>query len=567
MRLFYAAALLCSISLLVAADPKMICFSTQPNAYLTDHAAEIKKSYDGFFFSGGSWEDAAVRFADTGEAPPAAQAWMEEARRNLTALRRAGVTENFLTVYYPADGAWPTAERLLSSAYTKHMADQYTAIGAAAKRLGFRGVAIDIEYPYPRYDLDDPHYRYENYTPEQLAKAVREQGHASVGALLQAFPEAVIILLPGGLRDRVISTEFQLGMLERMAELDAPGGFHLATEFSYYVRDDVTSLATTRFEDPAPALLASRAVADYWRRRCTMAPGVWPTHMVETPVADYPAQPWKKEVQELRRQMAVLRATTKRYIWSYSGAPMWYAHTPELEQKYKLTKPKFRLPDVEARDWLDMLASRPRLEAASPLAKLVAAIERYDRGAITSEQLSDAFGTPGRWWVLGKMGNLNTRARFAGMDAPLGRVSEHEIHRGRDGGVRWFRYDNLDPIGITSPRYIFGFSNVDDAGAHLVTYVHSPQERQAILHVGWDDGALVRLGDKVVFDALQYPPKGKGMVYQDKFLFEKQIRVTIPKGVTRLSVTTMNLRGKWVYALRLTDPHGIPFEDVKFRLE
>jgi hypothetical protein len=29
-------------------------------------------------------------------------------RRNRTALCRAGVTENFLALYYPADGVWPT---------------------------------------------------------------------------------------------------------------------------------------------------------------------------------------------------------------------------------------------------------------------------------------------------------------------------------------------------------------------------------------------------------------------------------------------------------------------------
>ena len=43
--------------------------------------------------------------------------------------------------------------------------------------------------------------------------------------------------------------------------------------------------------------------------------------------------------------------------------------------------------------------------------------------------------------------------------------------------------------------------------------------------------------------------------------------MTTPKGATRLPVTTMNLRGKWVYAPRLTGANGIPFEDVKFRLE
>jgi hypothetical protein len=231
----------------IAADPKTICFSTAPNAYLTDHAAEIKKSYDGFFFNGGSWEDAAKRFVGADGSKPEAQAWMDEARRNLAALRRVGVAENFLTILYPGEGEWPTPERLLSSDYTKHKAEQYAAIGLTARRLGFRGVCIDIEYPYPRYDLNNPIYRYENYTVEQLTKAARAQGRAVMRALLDAFPEAVVILLPGGLRDRVIPTEYQLGMLETIAERDAPGGFHLGTEFSYYVRDDVTSLATTRF--------------------------------------------------------------------------------------------------------------------------------------------------------------------------------------------------------------------------------------------------------------------------------------------------------------------------------
>ncbi len=562
-----AVAFLFTLTLRVAGEPKTICFSAAPNQYLTDHAADIKKSYDGFFFAGGSWEDAARRFVGTDGGGPEARQWLNEVQQNLAALRRAGVTENFLTVHYPADGAWPTGDRLLSSEYTRYKAIQYAAIGATARRLGFRGVCIDIEYPYPRYDLDDPHYRYENYTAEQLAMAARRQGRAAMGALLDAFPEAVVILLPGALRDRVLSTEFQLGMLELMAERDAPGGFHLGTEFTYYVRDDVSSLAATRFEDPAPAMLAGRAVAGYWRRRCSVAPGVWPTHMVETPEAAYPVQPWKQEVEELRRQVAVLRAAAKRYIWSYSGAPMWYVPAPEIEQKYKLGRPGFRQPDVDARLWLKMLASRPRLEASSPLAKLVAAIQRYDGGAIGSEELCDAFGAPGRWWVLGKMGNVHTLPRFAGMDAPLGRVSEHEIHRGRDGGVRWFRYDNFDPIGVVSPRYIFGFSNVDDAGAHLVTYVHSAQTRPAVLHFGWDDGARLYLGGKIIFDSLSYPPKGKGMVYRDKFLFEKQIPVTIPKGSTPLVVTTMNLRGKWVFALRLTGPDGIPFDDIQFRLD
>ena len=66
----------------MSAAPQTIIYATQPNAYFDDHAADIKKFADGFFFTIGGWDG--VTKLDP--------AWIEKARQNLTALRRAGIT-------------------------------------------------------------------------------------------------------------------------------------------------------------------------------------------------------------------------------------------------------------------------------------------------------------------------------------------------------------------------------------------------------------------------------------------------------------------------------------------
>ncbi|MBI3849707.1 MAG: hypothetical protein HY298_05370 [Verrucomicrobia bacterium] len=549
------------------AAPTTICYSTQPNPYFNDHAADIKKIYDGFFFTIGSWEDCAQRFLGAGGTEPKDKAWLEAARANLEALRKAGVTENFLTVYFSDSGEWPSAATLLSEPYTRKMAAEFSTLGTVAKQLGFRGVCVDVEYPYLRYSIDHKIYTYTNYTVGDLLAAAGRQGYECAAALLDAFPAAPVIILPGYMRGRPIGRAYMLGMLKAMADRDAPGGYHLGTEYTYCLHDPVTALATTRFEDPGMPNLTDARTADYWRRRCTIAPGVWPTHMIETGGKDYPMQQWKQEIAELRQQMAILRAASKRYVWSFSGLPSWYVHTPELEKKYGLTKQDLKRPDIDLRDWHQLLRDKPELKS-SPLQPVLNKVRRFDRGRISGEELCDAFGTPGRWWVLGRVGNPHTQPQFAAVESLQKPINPRTAYHGRDGLVRWFAYDNLDARGVTQcMKDVFGFRNTDNAAAHFVSFVHSPSERSAFLHTGWSDGILIKLGDQVIFDASDYPPRGKGMLYLDKHQFEKRIAFTLPKGKSQLSVTSLNLRGKWEFSLRITDENDIPFQDVRFRLE
>lgn len=560
------------VGLLLAASarggngPATICYSAQPNPYFNDHAADIKKFYDGFFFNVGSWENCAERFIGVTGTEPKDKAWLAAARANLMALRKAGVTENFLTVYFSDSGEWPSPTTLLSESYTRKMTAEFSALGTVARQLGFRGVCVDVEYPYPRYSIDHKIYTYTNYTVGDLLTAARRQGYASAAAILDVFPDAPIILLPGSFRGRPIGEAFQLGMLKAMAERDAGGGLHLGVEYTYCLHDPVTALATTRFEDPGIPNLTDAKTVDYWRRRGTIAPGVWPTHMIETGGKDYPLQPWKQEIAELRQQMAILCAASKRYVWSFSGLPSWYIYTPELEKQYGLKQQDLKRPDIDLRDWHQLLAHKPRLKS-SPLQPLLNQVRRFDGGRISGEELCDAFGTPGRWWVLGLVGNPHTQPHFAAVEALQQPINPRTAYNGRDGAVRWFAYDNLDPRGVTSCIGVFDYRNTDNSAAHFVSFVHSPSERRAFLHTGWDDGILIKLGDQVIFDASDYPPRGKGMLYQDKHQFEKRVPFTLPKGRSQLSVNSLNLRGNWLFSIRITDENDIPFQDVRFRLE
>jgi hypothetical protein len=140
-------------------------------------------------------------------------------------------------------------------------------------------------------------------------------------------------------------------------------------------------------------------------------------------------------------------------------------------------------------------------------------------------------------------------------------------YHGRDGVVRWFRYDNLDPRGVTNCKYLFDYRDTDNAAAHFVSFIHNPKKRPAYLHVGWDDGVVIRLGEEIVFDQADYPERGKGQLYRDKYQFEKRVPIALEAGSTRLAVTSLNSHGSWLFTLRITDENDIPFKDVSFGLE
>ncbi|MBI5092348.1 MAG: hypothetical protein HZB26_07875 [Candidatus Hydrogenedentes bacterium] len=546
-----------------AAIPKTIAYSAAPTAYFDEHASEVATIYDGFFFVLGDWDEGVRANVGLGPDSPAATDWMARAGKNLEHLRAAGVTENLLSVCFSETGAWPSPETLLSADHAAKLARHFGRLGEVARELGFRGVSIDVEYPYRRYSLDNPVYKYDGYTAEDLTAAADRQGRAVMGAVLYAFPEAVVWVLPGVLGDRPIERAFASAMLDVMAERDAPGGLHLGSERSYGLLDAVAQVAIPRSGDLAARALFQGKTLDYWKRRCTVAPGVWPLHMVETGSPDYPVRAWRDELAELRQQMQILRTVSKRYIWSFSGQPVWYPYSAELAQRYGLPKQDFDGAAEAIAGWHEVLRERKRSEDAGIL-KLARVVRQFDRGRLSAAELCSRFGTPGDWLILGPLGNPFTHPAFSAPSLGVSPLCLDAAVDGRDGLVRWFRYRNFNALGQVNLPAAFGWRGMDDCSALLATTVIARSARDGYLWIGWDDGVVVRFDGQTVFSHPQYPERGHGMVFKDRYDFEEHVPLKIPKGEHLLTVTSINAKGRWGVNLRIGDENGFPLDGVSF---
>ncbi|MCA9434598.1 MAG: hypothetical protein KC978_02360 [Candidatus Omnitrophica bacterium] len=563
--------ILCISSILLIANPgfsrevpKTLAYSAQPTPYFDDHADEVAEIYDGLFFTVGSWDTGVLSNLGIDGATPAQNDWKDQAARNLKNLRESGVTENLLGVSFGSSEAWPSPETLLSEDFSDKMVRHFQQVGQSAKELGFRGVSIDPEYPYPRYELDHEVYTYEGYTIDDLLNAAAKQGREVMAALLDEFPDAVVFLLPGELWDRPIVRAFTTAMIETMADRDAPGGMHLGYERAYCLLDPVSQVAIPRVGDCAAEALLEGDTLDYWKRRCTVAPGVWPLHMIETGAKDYPVRPWDEELAELRDQMRVLRRVAKRYTWSYSGRPLWYLPTEETEKKYGLSSSPFDDASSVIPEWRRILREEGEVQDLG-LLRLADQIDRFDRGEIDAAELCERFGTPGEWLVLGPLGNPHTQPeRFP--EKPFDRADWNWPVHGRDGVVRWFRFPNLEPLGTARVRAIYDWDHTNNCSTLLATTVVCEAEQEALLWIGWDDGVLITLNGEVVFDRSDYPKRGKGMLYLDRYNFEEKIPLQLHPGSNLMTVTSINSHGVSGFNLRVTDLDGYPIEGIDFDL-
>jgi len=146
---------------------------------------------------------------------------------------RRGSARTSSGVYFGQDDTWPSPATASIGRVDAKMGRNFRSLGKAAKSAGFRGVSIDVEYPYPRYELEHPVYTYDGYTPGDLLDAAYRQGRVSMANLLDEFPDAVIMCLAGNAphaSDR--KPVHGRAHRPRWRSATAPGGFHLATEYA-----------------------------------------------------------------------------------------------------------------------------------------------------------------------------------------------------------------------------------------------------------------------------------------------------------------------------------------------
>jgi len=120
--------------------------------------------------------------------------------------------------------------------------------------------------------------------------------------------------------------------------------------------------------------------------------------------------------------LAADRAASGPATICYSTQPSPYFNDRAADIKriydgfFFTVKQDLKRPHIDLRDWHQLLVDKPVLKS-SPLQPVLNKVRQFDRGRLSGEQLCDAFGTPGRWWVLGMVGNSHTQPQFAALEA------------------------------------------------------------------------------------------------------------------------------------------------------
>ena len=155
------------------------------------------------------------------------------------------------------------------------------------------------------------------------------------------------------------------------------------------------------------------------------------------------------------------------------------------------------------------------------------------------------------WLTLGPFDNtdgIGYNTAYIPEDAT--QVDATEKYDGADGEVRWQKLNDRMLDGFVD----FG-KDVNWRAAYAWVTITSPDERKAQLRFDSDDQGKVWLNEKKMY---AHRRRNRGAVMD-----RRTIPVTLSSGKNSILVKVCNETSSWGFYLRITDPDGKPFDDLK----
>jgi hypothetical protein len=334
--------------------PKTLLFSPITPEYL-EHTAEEWKStgFDGFLLSGimRNWSDDIWKTNRNGDTPDEMNQSLLRVKKCNETCKNFGIEDNFIKIaFYDNIPFW-----LDDSAWHKFN-QNFKAAARFAKMSRCKGIALDIEYINEQYELDWEGYTYKGYTEKDLQKAAIRRGSDLLKTILSEYPEIVFLTLPEGITFYgPLAKDFFVGMVQGMAEKNAPGGLHLLTEKSY---DMTSTLGLIHYVYELETTILSvldHSCRNYWKEKCSIALGGWPLGFYRKIsnengqflgysgreeifgnkiVGSYADKSNRFSVEEFRQQYAGLLLGSKLYCWIYGHGATWWQFTENETKRF-----------------------------------------------------------------------------------------------------------------------------------------------------------------------------------------------------------------------------------------
>lgn len=321
----------------VSYPPRTLLFGDMDLVYLRDTARFWRErvGIDGFILPG---------IFDWYESPDKVWANYNRLQEANRACAIYGIDANFIKVAlgYRALPRWD------DETSWQAIFDRFGAAASLAFRTGCRGIVIDTE-PYTLPLWDPLAERFEGRTVEELQRAVRGVAEGLMEAMVSAYPEIEIMVIPDGayrwFRKSDPVYRLWIDFFDGLAASLSPGGVIVGTESSYHARS--RELITWYYCAFNGVMLQHVEDPIYWQRRCGIALGGWPLgyyrevrneegRVIGT--VNKKGEPARSKSdkssyyppEEFEEQIRTFESLCSRYIWIYAHGSAWWS--PEADR-------------------------------------------------------------------------------------------------------------------------------------------------------------------------------------------------------------------------------------------
>jgi hypothetical protein len=338
-----------------AEHPRTLMFGAMNVNYLHDTAAEwAKHGFRGFLFEDvmRSWDNDVWASDGDAKTRDADDKLLQEVLSCDQACRKVGIDSNFIKVaLYTGlpdpfdDAAW------------QKITENFRQCARFASMSKCVGIALDTEYISEQYNPAWHGYAKNPHPLPVLKAKIYQRWHDITAAMLQEYPQMVLLTLPEGIMnyDELYKDLFN-GMLDAMAQANAPGGMHVMTEGTYhYTNIDELANYTQNLQDEIQEKITP-ATLPYWKSHCSVALGAWPLgyyRAINDEDGKFLGWSGRKEIfgdkivgsyadksawytpQVFADQMAGLNSFSPRYNWIYAHGDVFWQWTPEQKTHYE----------------------------------------------------------------------------------------------------------------------------------------------------------------------------------------------------------------------------------------
>jgi hypothetical protein len=545
--------------------PHTLLFSSITPEYLKDTATDFKVTgFDGFLLAGimRNWSDdiwaadgdAATR-GENDKTFQRVKACNEQCLKN-------GITENFVKVaFYKHVPLWT------DDTAWQEVNENFRQAARFAKLSGCRGIALDIEYVGQQYDLDWEGYDYKGYSKDDLRMAAVKRGRDLTRAMLQSYPDMVFLTLPEGIYFYgPLATDLFVGMVQGMAEADAPGGLHLLTERSYQMVSTVGLIHYAHGLESDILQKLDRLSVRYWKDKCSIVLGGWPlgyyreildesgkrlgySGRVEKfgnkIVGSYADKSSNYPPEDFRNQYAGMLLACKRYCWIYGHGATWWQFTKADATKYGKVGNSILPVDERLDDFKTVLRKK-----WMPTGQLLE-IGRNVRQRKTGDFL-ETLNFVKTFKIIGPFGGKNSDT-FNKVFPPEQEFNFNASYTASSGRVKW-RNASVDEKGYLD--FVKFFSPSDWVCAYAYCKVISPKATTAQLRIGTNDTVTLWFnGQKMLSKNIERTAAPDSDI----------IPVNLKKGENTILIKVCNTELNWGLYLRITNRSGQFLEGLKFQ--